>query len=179
MTDKTAAKSNVAQHPTATDEDKRRQLREKIAAGEQRNAERTLADHARDAAESAAGFVKRHPLATIAGGIAAGLIIGGLTRPGRRMARRVGGRGSALATVAADAALAYGLRMLDGANDLARSAGDKFEDFGDSVGTQARGLRRDAAYRADVTTDALHSMKRGAARKSSRALRDLRSRFTH
>ncbi len=179
MTDKAAKKSNVAQHPATTDEDKRRQLRDKIAAGEQRNAERTFADQARDAAEAATGFVKRHPLATIAGGITLGLIIGALTRPGRRLTSRVGRRSGALAALAADAALAYGLRMLDGANDLARTAGDRFEDLGDSVGTQARGLRRDAAYRADIASDALGSVKRSTARKGSRLVRDLRSRFAH
>lgn len=175
MTDQT----KVAQHPATTDQEKRRQLREKIEAGEKRNAERSLANYAKDAADTATGFVKRHPLATIAGGITLGLVIGALTRPGRRLTSRVGRRSGALAALAADAALAYGLRALEGAGDLARSTGDRIEDMGDTLGTKARGVRRDAAYRTEIAGDALRSVKRSAGRKSGRALRDLRNRFAH
>ena len=56
-----------------TTEEKREELREKIEAGQKRLEERSLSDTAREAAESATEFVKRHPLATLGGAVAIGL----------------------------------------------------------------------------------------------------------
>lgn len=150
-----------------SDQEKRDQLRARIEAGERRVEERTLADQAREAADNAIDFAKAHPIATVAGAVAVGLVIGAMTKPGRRLARR----GGAWTSYATDAALAYGLSMLEG-------AGDKLEDFGDAAGTQARRLKRDAGYRIDTLGDSLSSNRRKAGRKSSRAIRDLRARFT-
>lgn len=91
-----------------------------------------------------------------------------MTRRGRDLGRR----GGSFAAYAADAAIAYGLSMLEG-------AGDKIEDFGDAAGTQARRLKRDTGYRLDSMGDTLRSNKRRAERKSSRAYRDLRARLTN
>lgn len=172
------APSNVtpisAESPLS-DEQKREQLRARIEAGEERNEQRTLADQAREAADSAIAFTKKHPLAVVGGVLVAGLAIGAMTRPGRRIGRR----GGVLAGLAADAALAYGARMIDGAVDGAQFAANRFEDFGDSAATTARGLRRDAAYKLDVAGDALRSSSRKASRKGSRAYRALRTRITH
>lgn len=151
-----------------TDQEKRDQLRARIEAGEQRNEERSLMDQAKDVADNAVDFAKRHPVATIAGAITIGLVIGAMTRRGRDLGRR----GGAFAAYAADTALAYGLSMLEG-------AGDKIEDFGDAAGTQARRLKRDTGYRLDSMGDKLHSSKRRVGRKSSRAYRDLRARLTN
>ena len=71
-----------------TDEQKREKLRERIEAGEQRNEERTLAEQAKDAADSAMEFTKKHPFAVVGGVLLAGLAIGAMTRPGRRIGRR-------------------------------------------------------------------------------------------
>ena len=151
-----------------TDQEKRDQLRARIEAGERRNEERSFVDQAKDVADSAVDFAKRHPIATVAGAITVGLAIGAMTRRGRALGRR----GGSLAAYAADAALAYGLSMLEG-------AGDKFEDFGDAAGTQARRLKRDAGYRLDSMGDNLRSSGRRANRKTSRAYRDLRARLTN
>ena len=72
-----------------TDEQKREQLRAKIEAGEKRNAERSFADQAKDVADSAVEFTKKHPFVVVGGAIAIGLAIGAMTRPGRRLGRRV------------------------------------------------------------------------------------------
>lgn len=158
-----------------SDEQKREQLRSRIEAGEQRNAERSLADQARDAADTALEFTRKHPLAVVGGVLVAGLAIGAMTRRGRGIGRR----GGVLAGLAADAAFAYGARLIDGILDGAQYAGDRIEDLGDSASTAARGLRRDAAYKLDVAGDALRSSGRKAGRKGSRAYRALRSRITH
>lgn len=160
---------------TKTDEEKRDELRAKIEAAEKRNDERSIADQAKEAADTAVEFAKRHPLLTVGGAIVAGLAIGAMTRRGRRLGRR----GGAFAALATDAALAYGARMIDRATDAAEFAGDRIEDMGDSAATAARGMRRDASYRLDKATDALRSTKRKAGRKGSRSIRDLRTRLTH
>ncbi|GMM94284.1 hypothetical protein [Qipengyuania sp. MTN3-11] len=162
-----------------TDQEKREQLREKIEAAEARNEERTLADQARDALESATQFVKERPLTAVAGVAVVALAIGALSRPGRRLGRR----GGVIAAAAADAAMVYAMGLADRAGTAGsaalRGGSDAFEDVSDTLGKSARKLRRDAAYRADVAGDALRSTKRKAGRKTSRGLRDLRSRFAH
>ena len=148
-----------------SDEQKRERLRKRIEAGEKRNEDRSFADQAKDIADSAVDFAKKHPVATVAGAVVVGLAIGAMTRRGRELGRR----GGSLASYAADAALAYGLSIID-------EVGDKFEDYTDAAGTQARRLKRDAAYRADSLGDALRSSGRKASRKSSRTVRDLKAR---
>lgn len=172
------AESNVtpiSAESKLSDAQKREQLRARIEAGEARNEERTLADQAKEAADSALEFTKKHPLAVVGGVLVTGLAIGAMTRRGRNLGRR----GGVLAGLAADAALAYGARMIDGVVDGAQYAGDRFEDFGDSAATTARGLRRDAAYKLDVAGDSLRASGRKASRKGSRAYRALRTRITH
>ena len=156
-----------------TDEEKRQQLRARIEAGERRNEERSFTDQAKDVADSAIEFAKKHPVATVAGAVVVGLAIGAMTRPGRRLGRRSG----SLATLALDSLIAYGARAIDGAANAAEYAGDRLEDFGDSASTAARGLRRDAGYRLDVASDALRANSRKAARIGSRNARSLKTRF--
>ena len=151
-----------------TDQEKRDQLRARIEAGEKRNDERNYFDQAKDVADSAIEFAKKHPVATVAGAVVVGLAIGAMTRRGRELGRR----GGSFASYAADTALAYGLSMIEG-------AGDKFEDISDAAGTQARRLKRDAGYRLDSMGDTLRSSGRRASRKSSRAYRDLRTKISN
>lgn len=166
MTDTTATNvTPISADSQLSDEQKREQLRARIEAGEKRNEERSFADQAKEAADSAVDFAKKHPIATVAGAVAIGLAIGAMTSRGRQLGRR----GGSLAAYAADAALAYGLSMVEG-------AGDKFEDYSDAAGTQARRLKRDAGYRADALGDVLRSSGRKASRKSSRTVRDLKAR---
>ena len=166
MTDTTATNvTPISADSQLSDEQKREQLRARIEAGEKRNEGRSFADQAKEAADSAVDFAKKHPIATVAGAVAIGLAIGAMTSRGRQLGRR----GGSLAAYAADAALAYGLSMVEG-------AGDKFEDYSDAAGTQARRLKRDAGYRADALGDVLRSSGRKASRKSSRTVRDLKAR---
>ena len=175
--------SNVATLNTETkpqtDEERREALRQRIEASERRNADRSFADQAKEVLDTATDFAKKHPLTVVGGAIGVGLLIGAMTRPGRRLGRRTG----AMAAMAGDTVLGYALGLVDRAETAGaaalRSSSDAFEDLGDSVGSTARRLRRDAAYRADVTSDALASSRRRASRKASRGLRGLKSRITN
>ncbi|WP_427968335.1 hypothetical protein [Altererythrobacter sp.] len=157
-----------------TPDAKRDELREKIEAGERRHAARDLAEAARDAAESATEFVKKHPLATLGGAIAIGLVIGAMTKPGRQLTRR----GGKLATLVADAAIAYGVSMLEKAGEAATQGQDKLEDLGDALDDKRRTVRREAAHLASTAADRTRSAKRRVSRKTERAVRDLRTHFT-
>ncbi len=160
-----------------TSEEKRAALADKIEAGEKRNEERTLAESARNAAGSAADFVKQHPIATVSGAVVAGLAIGAMTRPGRRTAKKVAKRGGVLATLASEAVLAFGIKLIDQATDTARAGQDRLEDLGDSLTTSAQSAKREAGYRIGKASDATSAAGRTASRKAGRVVRGLRERL--
>lgn len=178
MADETSEVTTLDEAHPDPEEAKRERLKRKIEAGEKRNQERTFADTAKDAAQTATEFAKAHPLAVVAGAVGVGLLIGAMTRPGRRLARR----GGALTALATEAALAYGLDAFERAGTAAsaatRAGSDRLEDLGDSLGSATRKARREAAYHADAAGDAVRSASRHASRKTSRTIRDLRSRLT-
>ena len=173
--DRPVTSTQLADAPT-TDEERRERLRERIEASQERHEQRTIGDTIKEAGETVTDFAKKHPLATVAGVLGLGLLVGSMTRPGRRAARR----GGMFARLAVDTVAMYGMSAIDkattGAAAARRSGGDAFEDFGDSIGSTLRGLRRDAAYRSDVIGDTVRSGSRKASRKASRAARDLKFR---
>lgn len=159
---------------------KRKQMRDKIEAGERRNAERSLGDYAREARDGATSFVKEHPIATVIGGLALGAIVASLIPgPGKRLRKKATARGSALAAMLTELGVAYGASMLDSLGDAARAGQDKLEDLGDSVGDTARGLRREAGHLAGNAGDGARALRREASKKAGRSIRDLRARMSH
>lgn len=103
---------------------KRLMLSEKIEAGRKRLAEREISQQALEAAEAATGFVRKHPLATLGGAIGIGLVIGTMTKGGRKL----GKRGGVFTGILIDAALAYGIKMIEQATDAAKSRVEDAED---------------------------------------------------
>ncbi|MCB2085953.1 MAG: hypothetical protein KDE07_05820 [Sphingomonadaceae bacterium] len=160
-----------------TDQAKRDELRAKIEAGEQRNAERTVGDMARDATRQATDFVKEHPLAAVAGVAAVGLAIGAMTRPGRRAGKAAGKRASALAGYATELGLAYASGLFDAASNAAKTGGERIEDFSEEVVHGARNARRSASHAAGDAADNIRFIGRKAARHAGRSLRNARSRI--
>ena len=140
--------------------DKRAELKSKIEAAEQRNAERSFGERARDAAEEATSFVKEHPLATVAGGIVIGAIIASIVPgPGKRMRKKASARGALVAGALTDLAIKYGAEILEGATKAAKTGQDRLGDLGETLCESAREASR-------------------SARKTARGtLGDLRSRF--
>ncbi len=157
-----------------TSDEKREQLRSRIAAGEKRHEVRTLADTAQEAAETATSFVKKHPFATLGGAVVIGLAIGAMTKPGRRLTKRSG----MLAGLLTDAVIAYGISTIDKAGDVARSGQDRMEDWGDALSDKARGAKREAAYLAGTASDRTRSIARSASRKASRSVRNLKDQVS-
>ncbi|MFU7528891.1 hypothetical protein [Qipengyuania sp. ASV99] len=186
----------------ASNDAKRDELRARIEASERRIAERTLAEQAQEAAIAAGDFARKNPLTVVGGAIAIGLIIGAMTSPGRRVAssaakaasagaaeltssaaKSVGNavktRGSALGTLIADAAIAYGIKLIDEAMDSARASKDAAENIGDSAAAKVRALRRDAVYVAGTATDKGRTAAQKTRRRAARAVRDLTDRISN
>lgn len=182
--------------------DQRDELRAKIEARERRIAERSLADEARDLASAAADYTKANPLTVVGGAIALGLAIGLMTKPGRRAAANAASstanavsgaasgaaetvstaakkRGSAIATLFADAIVAYGIKLIDDAMDGARAGQDTVEDISDAVAAKARTAKRDAEYAAGTAADKTRAMSQRTRRRAARAVRDLKDRVTN
>lgn len=165
----------MAKTTSKTDAEKREALRAKIDAGEQRNAERSFADQAKGAADGALEYVKANPLKAVAAVAVGALVIGAMTRPGRRAGRRAG----ALAGVATDAALAYGLSLLDAAGGAASKGQDRLAELGDTVGQKARAWQSTAASEGGDLSDYLVDIARRSGKRAGRTIDELRSRLSH
>lgn len=190
---------------THTPTEPRDELRARIEARERRIAERTLADEARDVAGAASDYVRQNPMQVVGGAIALGLLIGLMTRPGRRAvghavgsaasgtasavsgaasgaAKTVGNaakkRGSALGTLLADAAVAYGIKLIDDALDAGRAGKQAAEDLGDAASAKAREMKRDAEYAAGTAADKTRAVGQRTRRRATRAVRNLADRVT-
>ncbi|MFN4019087.1 MAG: hypothetical protein ACK4IC_01060 [Erythrobacter sp.] len=138
-------------------------LRARIEAAERRNAERSLADQAREAAEAATDYARAHPLAVVGGALALGLLVGLATRPGRRVAARAAGAVGAAASGAAGSAasgakalaasggaklgalignalVAYAMQAIENMLDNARAGQERIGDFSETAGKKARNV---------------------------------------
>lgn len=122
------------------------------------------------AADKFTAFAKEHPVATVAGGVVLGLAVASLFKGPRRAAAAGGAKAAGLATLAGELALAYGAQVLDSAQDAGRQGARKLDDMSDSVGDTARKVRRDAAYRAQVTAEAARIARRDTGKRITRAL---------
>ncbi len=162
-----------------TTSDSRDALRQRIEQGEARLAQRDLVKSAEDAAKAAGDFVRAHPIASVAGVATIALVIGAMTRPGRR----IGNRAAGFASYATDAGIAYALGLLDAAGDVAgnvRDAGtERFENLGDRFDRTSRKAKREGTYLAATARDAMHDLGRRAGRKAGRAMRSTRSSLTN
>ena len=154
-------------------------LRQRIEEGEARLAERDFAAAAQEAADAAKEFVREHPVATIAGVAAIGLVIGAMTRPGRRL----GSRAAGLASYATEAGIAYAMGVIDAAGDFAddvREAGaERIEDLSDTVDRTTRKAKREGSYLAATARDTVHDLGRKAGRKAGRTFRQTRKHIAH
>lgn len=165
---KRAAKPRAKTTATKSDAEKREALRGKIAAGERRNSQRGFADGAID-------YVKANPLKAVAGVAIGALIIGAFTKPGRKITRKTG----KLANVATEAALAYGLGLLESAGHAASKGQDKLADLGETVGEKARAWQSTAAKEGSELSDYLVKVAKRSGKRAGKTIDELRSRLQH
>ncbi|MGB7374687.1 hypothetical protein [Pontixanthobacter sp.] len=151
--------------------DNRSALKDKIDAAEARNALRSAGSSAGDAAAAAGDFIKRHPLATMAGVAVIGLAIGAMTKPGREVGRKVSSNAGELSRYASEIGLAYISGLMDSVGDAVDTGKDALTDLGDTVSDNAGAARRRAAFVGANATAAAKSFSRDAGKKAGRALR--------
>ncbi|MGX7952538.1 hypothetical protein ACWPM1_08220 [Tsuneonella sp. HG249] len=159
---------------------KRTELKDKVDAAQKRNQarseDRSLGDYARDAGSSATSFVKEHPITTVVGGLALGVLIASVVPgPGRRLRKKASARSAVLAGALADLAITYGSQLLEGAEKAASTGRDRLGDLGSSIGDGARSAGRDASSAAGKAGDSASEIGKAAMR----TLKDLRSRMAH
>lgn len=149
-------------------ETKRQQIKSKVAAGEKRNAQRgaddgrtTIVDRAGERAietkDRFVEFAKDHPVATIAGGVALGILVSGLFRgsPTRKMGKKAG----ELASVGAELAMAYAAQALAAAEPARKDAAEKLGELGDA-----------ALKYGKTGSDAAQDVARSAGKRIARAI---------
>lgn len=159
---------------------KRQELRERIAAGEERNSRRDMImEKAIEARDSAVDFTKKHPVGVIAGALAIGLAIGAMTPRGRKLSKKAGKQASVFATLAAEAATVFALDLMEKAGDAAIVGKDRLEDMSDSIAASARTARNEIGYKAGAASNSIRSISQDVSRKSARKIRDLRKSVTH
>ena len=158
---------------------KRKTLKQKVAAGQARNQARTentttIVDRAGEAAIEAkdkfTAFAKEHPFATVAGGLAIGVLVSGLFKrsPTRKVATKAANKAAGLAAIGAELALAYAQQAMSAASEAGRVGADKLDDLGDS----ARDMGRDAASRAGEFGESARLAARETGRRVARAIRN-------
>jgi len=126
-------------------EAKRNQIKRKVAAAKSRNQSRaatpSLSDRAGEKAVEAkdklTAFAREHPIATLAGGLAIGILVSGLFRgsPTRKAGTELGKKAAGLAAIGAELALAYAQQAMEAAGEArevgAEALGSWSEDAAD------------------------------------------------
>src|SRR6478752_3857417 len=124
-------------------EAKRNQIRSKVAAAKSRNDSRaespSLSDRAGERAIEAkdkfAAFARQHPIATVAGGIAVGILVSGFFRgsPTRKAGRELGKKAASLAAIGTELAIAYAQHAMEAANEARQSGAETLGSWSDEA----------------------------------------------
>jgi ElaB/YqjD/DUF883 family membrane-anchored ribosome-binding protein len=136
------------EEPTAG---KRQEIKDRIAAAQERQAERdddslvrAIGEKAAAARDEVASFARKHPVATIAGGLALGVLVSALFRnsPTRRAGRFAGERAAGLAAVSGEVASSLLHQLLESTASARKTGSEKLEDAGESARKSAREIGR-------------------------------------
>lgn len=158
-------------------QEKREEIKARIAAAEEREArlsEQSLAtraaDGAAEAGEAFTDFVRKHPVASAAGGIVLGILIASAFKGPRQAAVRGGAKAASLATIGAEIASGFATQLMDDAGELGREGARRAEDLSDAAGDRARSLKRSATHKAGDAADAARIARRETGKALARAL---------
>ena len=165
---------------TDTTEAKRQEIKERVTAAQARNnarSEPTLTQRASEKAveakDSFSAFAKEHPVATVAGGIAIGVLLSAMFKnsPTRKAGRYAGERASGLAVLGTELAASFAEQLMEASTDARQAGADKLEDLGDALGDTARKVKREANYRASGASDTARSTARNVGKTLARSFR--------
>ena len=157
---------------------RRKTLKSKVEAGQARNKAKsetttTMFDRAGEAAIEAkdkfTAFAKEHPIATVAGGLAIGILVSGLFKrsPTRKVAGKAAKRASKLAAIGAELAMAYAAQAMEAANEAGKVGASRLDGLGDA----ARSAGKSAAHRAGDARDVALAATSEAGRRLGKAIR--------
>jgi hypothetical protein len=123
-------------------EAKRQQIQKKVAAGVARNNDRgrttvvdRVGERALEAKDRFTEFAKEHPITTIAGGVALGILVSSLFRgsPTRKLGKEAGKQASKLAAVGAELAMAYAAQALAASEETRKAGAEKLGELGETA----------------------------------------------
>jgi len=153
----------------------RQKIKSQVEAGEARHRARedaTVMDRAGEAAIEAKDrfttFAREHPLTTVAGGLALGILISGLFP--RSPTRKLGNKAAGLAALGAEAAMAYMHEAMDAASQASRAGANRLDDWSDTIGDTARRVKRDAVHLAESAGESARAVGRDASERVGRRL---------
>ena len=161
-------------------EGKRQEIKDRIEAAQARHADREgqplgemLVQKATEAKDNFTAFAKEHPVATVAGGLAVGVLISALfsNSPTRRAGRYAGAKAAGLAAIGTEMAVAFAQQVMDSAANARRAGGELAEDAADTLGDTARRVKREATYRAGSANDAARITARELGKTIARSMR--------
>lgn len=128
-------------------ETKRQEIKDRITLAQARNDERdgqplseVIGEKAVAAKDNFTAFAREHPLATVAGGLAIGVLISAMFKnsPTRKAGRYAGARAAGLATLGSEMASAFAHSVMERASDARQAGADLAEDAADSARSTAR-----------------------------------------
>ena len=159
-------------------DDKRAALKERIEAGQESEAARRaskLGERAKagavEAKDKFTAFAKEHPVATVAGGLVAGVLIASLFKAPRQAAARTGVKAAGLASVGSEIALGFLSELRDSAGHAGEQGKRKLADLGDSAADAARRARRKTNVRAGDAGDSVRIAGREVTKTIMRAMK--------
>lgn len=159
---------------------KRQEIKDRITAAQERNKARQVPSLGERVSEKAVAakdgftsFAKEHPVATVAGGLAIGVLISAMFKnsPTRKAGRIAGAKAAGLAALGSQMAAAFAQQVMENTADARRAGADKIEDIGDAVGDTARKVRREASYRVGGASDHARTSARELGKTIARSLR--------
>jgi len=161
-------------------EAKRQAIKERISAAQTRNDARTgsslteqVGEKAIAARDEFTAFARQHPVATVIGGVALGVLISAMFKnsPTRKAGRYAGEKAVGLATLGSEAAVAFARQVMDATSDARKAGADKIEDVTDALGDTARKVKRDAEYKIDNASDTARIAARDLGKNLARSFR--------
>lgn len=164
----------------ADGQQKRQKIKDRINAAQTRNDARESASIAEMVGEKAAAardnftaFAREHPVATVAGGIAVGVLISAMFKnsPTRRAGRYAGGKAAGLAALGSEMAIAFAHQVMETTANARHTGADIAHDVSDKLGSTARRVRDEAGSRAESVTDTARNTARDIGKSLARSLR--------
>lgn len=165
---------------TEAKEEKRQEIKERITNAQARNEARAgdsimarVSEKAVEAKDGFTAFAKEHPVATVAGGLALGVMISAMFKnsPTRKAGRVAGAKAAGLAAIGSELALAFAQQVMEASAEAKKVGADKFEDVSDALGDTARRVKRDASHRAIGASDSARTTARDVGKTIARSFR--------